>query len=114
MIFLASITVTQMIMELHFRLLKRRVFYNHMQCRDEARKRFACFEFCRGAESNPAAKALDVSGAMLFDPEGEGRTHLKLLHCRYGGETSQWPLAVTGALHMFLLMAFARFWRLLF
>ena len=74
MIFLVWITVTQMIMELHFRLFKRGVFYNHMQCRDEARKRFACFEFCRGAESNPAAKALDAIGAMLFDPEGEGRT----------------------------------------
>ncbi len=114
MIFLVWITVTQMIMELHFRLFKRGVFYNHMQCRDEARKRFACFEFCRGAESNPAAKALDAIGAMLFDAEGKGRKHLKLLHCRYGGKTSQWPLALTGSLQISLLMAFARFWRLLF
>ena len=115
MLFLVWMVVTQVVMVLHYRLFKRGVFYSHMQqSKDEARKRFACFEFCRGADTNPAAKALNAIGSMLFHPDGAGREHLKLIHCRYGGHTSQWPLALVGALQISLLLAFARFWRLLF
>ena len=58
MLFLVWIAITQLIMTLHYRLFKRGVFWNHMQAKQEADRRFAVFEFRRGPDSNPAAKLL--------------------------------------------------------
>ena len=60
----------------------------------------ACFEFCRGySDSNPVAGLLNSFGAIIFDPDGLGRPHLKLLHARYGRDSAQWPMALLVDLH---------------
>ena len=60
----------------------------------------ACFEFCRGySASNPVACLLDSFGAIIFDPDGLGRPHLKLLHARHGCDSAQWPMALSNELH---------------
>jgi len=114
MLFLVWITITQLIMVLHSRLFKRGTWYSHLLAGREADMRFACFEFCRGPSHKPAAKLLTALGAMMFDPGGDGRQHLLLLHTRYGSNSDDWPLALTKALHISNVVAFARVWRLLF
>ena len=108
--FLVWMTVTQRIMHLHRRLFKRGVWWGHVQ---DEKKRLACFEFCRGySASNPVAGILDSFGAVIFDPDGLGRPHLKLLHAKHGRDSGQWPLAVSNELHETVLTGFARLWRL--
>jgi hypothetical protein len=114
MLVLIWVTITSLIMVLHWRLFKRGVWFNHMQGQDEAKRRFACFEFCRGPAANPASKVLTAIGMMMFDPDGEGRPHLKLLHSKYGNTTAELPLALLEELHGTLVLSFARLWRLLF
>jgi hypothetical protein len=111
MLYLVWLTVTMVVMVLHYRLFKRGVCFNHMRGGDED-KRFACFEFCRGPTSNPAAKTLTSLASMIFAPDVSG--DLKLLRTRYGRHASEWPLAVLTALHVSVVVAFARLWRLLF
>ena len=114
MLFLVWITITQLIMTLHYRLFKRGVFWNHMQAKQEADRRFAVFEFCRGLDSNPAAKLLTAIGQIMFNPDGAGRPHLRLLHARFGRSVVDWPLALLKELHVACVRSFARLWRLLF
>ena len=111
--FLVWITITQLIMTLHYRLFKRGVFWNHMQAEEEADRRFAVFEFCRGPDSNPAGKLLTAVGQIMFDPDGAGRPHLRLLHARFGPTVAIWPLALMKELHMACVRTFSRSWRLL-
>ena len=114
MLFLVWITITQLIMTLHYRPFKRGVFGNHMQVKQEADRRFAVFEFCRGPDSNPAAKLLTAIGQIMFNPDGAGRPHLRLLHARFGRSVVDWPLALLKELHIACVRSFARLWRLLF
>ena len=113
MLFTVWLTVLQLIMALHFSLFKRGRFFSHMEQRD-AERRFACFEFCRGPEANPAAKTLTGIANILLAPDGAGRAHLRLIHGIYGGVSANWPLVLMGALQITAVLAFARFWRLLY
>ena len=85
-----------------------------MQQQDESQVRMSCFEFCRGPEQNPVATILDALGSIIFDPDNEGRQHLRLLHFRYGSSSCEWPPALLQELHMTCVVAFARLWRLMF
>ena len=85
-----------------------------MQQQDESQVRMSCFEFCRGSDQNPVATILDALGSIIFDPDNEGRQHLRLLHFRYGSSSCEWPPALLQELHMTCVVAFARLWRLMF
>ena len=111
--FLVWLTVTMKVMVLHYRLFKRGIFFNHAKSRNEGALRMGCFEFCRGHEHNPASKMLTVFATMLLDPDVEGREHLTLLHSKFGSVSDEWPLDVLACLHISLVMAFTRAWRLL-
>ena len=69
-----------------------------MQAEEEADRRFAVLEFCRGPDSNPAAKLLTAIGQIMFDPDGVGRPQLRLLHARFGPTVAVRPFGfVEGA-----------------
>ena len=79
LLFLVWTVCTQLIMPLHYRLFKRGTWYNRMQSRLEADRRFGCFDFCCGPARNPAAKVLTCISNMLLLPEASGRVDLKLV-----------------------------------
>ena len=112
LLFLVWTVCTQLIMPLHYRLFKRGTWYNRMQSRLEADRRFGCFDFCCGPARNPAAKVLTCISNMLLLPEASGRVDLKLVFLKYGS-LADWPEALVVALHTSLVMAFCRLWRLL-
>ena len=97
-------------MPLHYKLFKRGMFFSHAKAGQE---RFACFEFCGGPNKNPAAKILSALSDMILDPETTGRDNLLVLHLKYGSSVAGWPLALTTSLHVSLVLAFCRLWRLL-
>ena len=97
-------------MPLRYKLFKRGMFFSHANAGQE---RFACFEFCGGPNKSPAAKILSALCDMILDPETTGRDHLLVLHLKYGSSVAGWPLALTASLHVSLVLAFCRLWRLL-
>ena len=111
-IFLVWVTIAMLVMVLHYRLFKRGTWFSHMQGKREREQRFACFEFCRGAIANPAARLLTSFSEIIFDPDGSGKGHLKLLHGKICRASTDWPLAVSTLLHVSVVLSFARLWRL--
>ena len=110
MMFLVWLIVMQLLMPLHYRLFKRGIFYNHMQAKPHEEQRFACFECCDMRRS-PAVKSLAAIALMMYSPVD---SHFaKLLLLKYGDDSSTWPLAMCVALHVSLVLAYARLWRLL-
>ena len=109
-LFLVWLVVVRLIMPLHYKLFKRGMFFSHANAGQE---RFACFEFCGGPNKSPAAKILSALCDMILDPETTGRDHLLVLHLKYGSSVAGWPLALTTSLHISLVLAFCRLWRLL-
>ena len=114
MIMLVWITITQLIMTLHWRLFKRGRWFSHMEDLDERDKRVACFEFCRGPCQNPVAFILNALGSIMFDPDYAGWESLRLLHFRYGNSSAEWPPDVLTELHRSVVTAWARLWRLIY
>ena len=111
--FLVWLTVTKLVMVLHYRLFKRGSFFSHSKDKHEEKSRVGCFEFCRGPADSPASKMLTGFAAMLLDPDVEGRQYLTLLHSQFGPDSDEWPLELLTCLHITLVLAFTRAWRLL-
>ena len=85
------LVVCSCIMVVHYRLFKHGTWFSHR--RDG---RCNMFDFCGTDAGNQVAESLSALAAMLMDPLGGGRPHLKLLFLRFGqilinGQAERWP-----------------------
>jgi hypothetical protein len=103
---LCWLIVCRIIMVIHYRLFKRGGFHSHAR----EQTRFAVYDFCSGVERSPSALALTDLAAILMDPMGEGRKHVRVLLLKFGAMDT-WPLIVTTRLHVASVLAFCGIWR---
>ena len=72
------------------------------------------FDFVGDAERNCVSRAIGTLAQMLLDPDGSGRTHLRLMALVLGQDSSGWSLRVSRALHVSLIIAICVLYRKIF
>ena len=106
-VLLVFLVVSRPLFHVHYFLFKQGTWKSH---RPDDR---ACiFDFVGDATRNCVARAIGALAQMLLDPDGSGRTHLRLMALVLGRDSSAWPLPVTRALHVNLIIAICMLWRL--
>ena len=107
---LVWLVVTHMIMIVHYKLFKHGTFYSQRGDLDGIN----IFDFVGPVHTNPVAQAMAALVAMLLDPMGSGRRHLRLLWLKLGDNLDHWPGRVVRALQVSLLIGISVLWRKLY
>ena len=94
-------------MRLHYFFFAHGKFWSERDNEEDV----SMFDFVGGVQQNRMARCVGELVAMLLDPKGMGREHLKLLNLRLGEEPRDWPIRVLRALQVVLVLGISVLWR---
>ena len=107
---LVWLTVANLIMLVHDKLFQHGKFYSHRDHTDD----ISIFDFAGPVHTNPVAQAITRLVSILLDPSGMGRVHLTLWRLKLGEDVHAWPVRITRALQVAILIGVGVLWRKIF